>query len=464
MKLITSMNLSGFVQADLSMQEMPPNGWTLVVIICLVNFLSNSAYSSIAPFYPNEAISKGVDISMLGLVFSCYSLAMFIFSPFFKMMLDSWGCKPVLIMGLLTQGTAMIIFGLFTYINSATWYLIGSMFCRFLQGYGNGCLNSGTSNLMMNAFPAKKLGKLNGMLQTSVGLGMMFGPIMGSVLFELGGFTLPFYTVGVMLFLLAVAIQFSVKKVGGPGLANSNSNIAAQSPDVENSLSFWAVLKNFDIWTCALCLSMSLLCLTFKEPILAVRLESFDCSVTLIGIIFSLETISFTATSMGLQCVKEEANGKKYGRMEYYGMLIFVVSCILYGPANFLPDELWLICTGIVVGGIAGSLINNNSSVAMMLTEKKEAVVRLYGKEGRRLTKAEDQSLKSSVASINTGAFGLGSILGPILGSALTAEFGYRQAFFIAGMATLVVSFLQLYSQFFYKRPRKDKPTKEVLL
>ena len=41
---------------------------------------------------------------------------------------------------------------------------------------------------MMNAFPAKKLGKLNGMLQTSVGLGMMFGPIMGSLLFKLGGF------------------------------------------------------------------------------------------------------------------------------------------------------------------------------------------------------------------------------------------------------------------------------------
>lgn len=209
------MNTSGgfaISAADMSMQEMPPNGWTLVFIICMVNFLSNSAYSSIAPFYPNEAISKGVDPSLLGLVFSCYSLAMFIFSPFFKMMLDKMGSKSVLIMGLLTQGISMIIFGLFYYINDATWYLVGSMFCRFLQGYGNGCLNSGTSNLMMNAFPAKKLGKLNGLLQTSVGLGMMFGPIMGSILFELGGFTLPFYTVGVMLLVLSMLIACLVNK------------------------------------------------------------------------------------------------------------------------------------------------------------------------------------------------------------------------------------------------------------
>ena len=191
---------------------------------------------------------------------------------------------------------------------------------------------------MMNAFPAKKLGKLNGMLQTSVGLGMMFGPIMGSLLFKLGGFQLPFYTVGGMLIILAFLICCTVKdNVGAAGHQLSTSN-AGIEPSDEKSLGFWAVLAHFDIWTCALCLTMSLLCLTFKEPVLALRLTDFNCDVSTVGIIFSLETISFTATSLALQCVKEESNGRKYGRMEYFGMLIFVVSMILYGPANFLPD------------------------------------------------------------------------------------------------------------------------------
>lgn len=209
---------------DQSMQDMPKNGWSLVALICLVNLLSNSAYSSIAPFYPNEAVSKGVDPSMLGFVFSCYSLAMFIFSPFYKSMLDKWGSKPVLIVGLITQGISMVIFGLFDYLESPAWYLGTSMFCRFLQGFGNGCLNSGTSNLMMNAFPAKKLGKLNGLLQTSVGLGMMFGPIMGSLLFKLGGFQLPFYTVGGMLIILALLIACIVKDNIGQGAAGQSSS------------------------------------------------------------------------------------------------------------------------------------------------------------------------------------------------------------------------------------------------
>jgi len=49
----------------------------------------------------------------------------------------------------------------------------------------------------MTAFPEKKIAKLNGILQTFTGLGMLMGPIIGGYLFKLGGFSLPFYTVGV---------------------------------------------------------------------------------------------------------------------------------------------------------------------------------------------------------------------------------------------------------------------------
>jgi MFS family permease len=125
---------------------------------------------------------------MIGLVFSCYSVAMVIFSPLFKRLLDTYGSKKVLIVGLLSEAIAMIVFGLFDYIMDPDWYVGASMACRFLEGFGNGCLNSGSANLLMTIFPAKKLAKLNGILQTFTGLGMLMGPIMGSVLFQIGGF------------------------------------------------------------------------------------------------------------------------------------------------------------------------------------------------------------------------------------------------------------------------------------
>lgn len=70
---------------------------------------------------------------------------------------------------------------------------------------------------------------------------------------------------------------------------------------VDNRFQFWAVLSHFDIWTCAMCHALSLLCLTFKEPVLAVRLHEFDqMTVTWVGIIFSLDTITYTLASMAL--------------------------------------------------------------------------------------------------------------------------------------------------------------------
>ena len=57
--------------------------------------------------------------------------------------------------------------------------------------------------MLMTRFSEKSLARLNGILQTFTGLGMLVGPILGSLLFRLGGFQLPFYTVGILLLLLA---------------------------------------------------------------------------------------------------------------------------------------------------------------------------------------------------------------------------------------------------------------------
>ena len=107
-----------------------------------MNLFANSAYSSIAPFYPGEAVSKGVPTSVLGFVFSSYSVSMFVFAPIFAHLLYTKGAKKVLILGCVCEGVAMIIFGLFDFIAGPATYASCSFLCRFLEGFGNGCLNS----------------------------------------------------------------------------------------------------------------------------------------------------------------------------------------------------------------------------------------------------------------------------------------------------------------------------------
>lgn len=159
----------------------------VVTVLCLVNLFANSAYSSIAPFYPIEALAKGVPGEVLGIIFAGYSLSMFLFSPLFGKMLTKFGRKKVLMLGCLCEGLSMLLMGLFDLIPSGTTFGILSFFCRVIEGFGNGCLNSSSSSIICFNYP-DNMSNLIGLTQTFTGLGMLAGPIFGSFLYESGGF------------------------------------------------------------------------------------------------------------------------------------------------------------------------------------------------------------------------------------------------------------------------------------
>ena len=283
--------------------------------MCAINFLANSAYSSIAPFYPNEAVGKGMPETWIGIVFASYSVAMVVFSPVFAALLFSKGFRYVLVLGCLSEGIAIGVFGTFTFIPSWEWFTIASIVCRFLEGFGNGCLNSGSQKLIMKTFPENEIAKMTGILQTFTGLGMLSGPVIGSLLFELGGFQLPFYSAGVLLLMLTFVVLYviepqSEEEMIAMQLEITESQRLSTGGDLNKKFGFWALLGRFQVITCGVCVSLSLASLTYREPILTLKLsKEMAVSTPMIGLIFALPTISYSLTSAGLQCIKSTDDG-----------------------------------------------------------------------------------------------------------------------------------------------------------
>ena len=71
----------------------------IVVSLCLTSLFANSAYSSIAPFYPAEAKKKGVEEELIGIIFSGYSISMCLLSPLSAFLMNKYGRKPVMMAG-----------------------------------------------------------------------------------------------------------------------------------------------------------------------------------------------------------------------------------------------------------------------------------------------------------------------------------------------------------------------------
>ena len=120
----------------------------VVSTLCLVNLIANSAYSSIAPFFPGEAVKKHVPQFYIGFIFAGYSVSMWIFSPLFSSLLKQYGRKKVLMLGCLCESFAILLFAILIVIEDPFMYGVSCFMCRMIEGFGNGCLSSSTNSLI----------------------------------------------------------------------------------------------------------------------------------------------------------------------------------------------------------------------------------------------------------------------------------------------------------------------------
>ena len=139
--------------------------------------------------------------------------------------------------------------------------------------------------------------------------------------------------------------------------------------------------------------------------------------------------ISYTLVSILIGFVDEKR--KNYGKLVSVGLCLLFLSLVLIGPAPYiLPDKLWIICVGLLLAGVGGVFVYLHCIPA--LTEIIHIEYNYLDKE----------LMKNYISAINTGAFGLGCILGPILASVLEAVLDFRWAFTIASIVVLRVAIL----------------------
>lgn len=160
----------------------------------------------------------------------------------------------------------------------------------------------------------------------------------------------------------------------------------------------------------------------------------------MIGVIFSMDTITYSLTSFVFNFIPE--HWKNFQKLVAFGTIFFFFSMLLTGPCPGILENkphVFVIMIGILIGGIGGALINNH-----VVPSLNQILMRKY--HGR--SKEFLNSMTNNVSAINTGFFGLGSILGPILASVLSDVLTFRWSFTIISMPVAIICIIQFIAAF----------------
>jgi len=144
----------------------------LIVFIDLVGF---GIYITLSPFLARHFQADAFEI---GLLMACYSVAQFIFAPFWGRLSDRIGRRPVLLMSLL--GGSLSYLGLAfapSLLLMFVWRSLAGMFAA----------NISTAHAAMADLSSKKdRASAMGLIGAAFGLGFIFGPALGSLFGYLG--------------------------------------------------------------------------------------------------------------------------------------------------------------------------------------------------------------------------------------------------------------------------------------
>lgn len=89
--------------------------------------------------------------------------------------------------------------GFLKFVENPVAFVFFSFIWKFLCGVGAG-INSTAQFAIISTHYKNDREKYIGMMEASAGIGLLMGPLFGAVLYEIGGFILPFFTTGKLLY------------------------------------------------------------------------------------------------------------------------------------------------------------------------------------------------------------------------------------------------------------------------
>ena len=391
-----------------------------LVTVALSNSCSAICISLQAPFYPAVAESKGATATQYGLVFGVFQLIVFLVSPIYGQFISRIGPKFMFNGGIFTTGSTCIMFGFLNHINDTQTFIAMSFVIRTIEALGHAGSQLASFSIAVNEFP-ENCGTAFSIIETAFGIGLILGPTIGGALYEVGGYTLPFLCLGLLL-ITAATVTFFVLPPSpvSPNTSGSNTRI-------------FSILKYPSVTLQAISVIASSISIGFIQVALEPHLRPHNLSPFYIGLMFIVNGLAYavTAPMLGRACDKLP-NAKL---VTIFGATLQVLAFLLIGPAPFIPisSSLTLDIVALAFNGIGfGAELVAGFSGAL-----KDVIV--YGMP-------DNIETNGLISGMWTSSFALGAFIGPSCTGPLLDSLGFSNStMFVMGLHGVLAITLSVY-------------------
>jgi len=367
-------------------------------VIFGVTLMAVLGVSSITPAFPEIAVALGLTPNQVGLLVAVFTLPGATLTPVLGVLGDRLGRKRVLVPSLLLFAVAGTSCGLARSFEILLWL-------RLLQGVGAAALGALNITILGDLYSGWRRATAMGLNASVLSVGTAMYPAIGGVLAELG-WHYPFFLPALALpVALAVLLRLKNPEPSSEQTLSAylrNTLISVRNPRVLGL--FLASLMTFIILYGAY--------LTYL-PFLA--RDSFGASTTLIGLLFSVTSVSTAITSFRLGRLARRFPSRM---LVCAGFALYAVTMV---GLPLAPRLGWLV-PSIVLFGVA-----NGISIPSILT---------------MLSGLAPSEYRAAFMSVNAMVLRMGQTLGPLVAGAMIHIWGLSGAYFgsaVLALATLAI-------------------------
>lgn len=382
-------------------------------LIYLAVFVSVVAFSMVFPLLPLYAKHFAASNITIGLLAASFAFAQLLFSPFWGILSDRFGRKPIILLGLFGLSLSFLVFAFAA--NLAALFLF-----RFIQGVFSGATMPSARAYVADVTSKEERVKAMGRIGASLALGVILGPAIGGLLAQ-SSMVLPFFAAA-----LIAALNFILMFFFLPESLKEKRDYKISARLAWVSLPrIWQGLKSslMPLFLLAFVWSFALSNNQVNVPLLGA--EKFQLDTGAIGLGFALMGVVSAITQFFLLSSITRVLGQ---HTTIAGGLVLMG--LSFAAMPFLPHSVPLLYLAMALAGL-GSAVSRPVITALVTEETKEP---------QGITLGTANAFES-----------LGRMLGPLLGGFLFV-FGQTVPFVFSGTVALLVVWFVIRTTHFLKQ------------